>query len=175
MNKHFSGDKNLLKIYNDAVDDLPKTYNDGTSLCLAGSFGVGKSFTVTNILKRAVEKGYSGQYVNLTDIISATKSPDSYEARKTLIKVDFLVIDEFDPRYIANENSSDFFGRVLEDIMRNRFQNKQPVFMCTNALDPINAFSGTLKQSITSLMNYVSLVPVLGSDFRKKENKDNNV
>ena len=85
------------------------------------------------------------------------------------------MIDEFDPRYIANENSSDFFGRVLEDIMRNRFQNKQPVFMCTNALDPINAFSGTLKQSITSLMNYVSLVPVLGSDFRKKENKDNNV
>lgn len=172
MNKHFFGDINLKNIYEDVVKDIPTTYNNGTSICLAGSFGVGKSLTVTNILKRAVEKGYSGQYVNLTDIISAVRSPESYDARKELIKVDFLVIDEFDPRYIANENSSDFFGRVLEDIIRNRFQNKLPIFMCTNALDPVNAFTGTLKQSISSLMNYVKVIPVLGSDFRKKENNE---
>lgn len=126
---------------------------------------------VTNVLKRALEKGYSGLFVNLNDIISAMTSGEQFKARQELLKTDFLVIDEFDPRYMANKASSDFYGRVLEDLLRNRTQNTLPILMCTNSPNPNLSFEGSLQQSISSLFNYVDLVPSLGEDYRPKEIK----
>jgi len=166
----FNGDPTLLNIYNDLIVDLKKTYDNGKTLCLAGSFGRGKTMTVTNILKRAVEKGYTALYVTLNDIISAIYSPDAYSARKELLTVDFLVIDEFDSRHMSNTNQSiDFFARTIEDIFRTRSQNKLPLYLCTNSPNPLEAFKGSLKESITSLWNYVDLIPVTGKDFRAEK------
>ena len=81
----------------------------------------------------------------------------------------FLVIDEVDPRYMATEASSDMHGRMVESILRYRTQNKMPLFLCTNATDIEEAFSGSIKQAISSLMNYVDVFPVLGKDYRKQE------
>ena len=170
---NFSGDKNLLKLYNDLTKDFHKLYKDGANICLAGQYGLGKTMVVSNILKKAVAKNYSGLYVNLGDVVSSMKSKESYMARKELLNTDFLVIDEFDPRYMATEAASDFYGRVLEDILRNRTQNKLPIFMCTNSPNPVGVFNGSIQESISSLMNYVNVVPVLGQDYRKKEG--NNV
>lgn len=128
---------------------------------------------VTSILKRAVEKGFSALYVNLNDIMSVIKSPDAHYARQELFKIDFLVIDEFDPRYMSTDSSSDFYGRVLEDILRNRAQNKLPLFLCTNSPNVIQSFNAEIKQSISSLMNYVKIQPVLGTDYRKKIKESN--
>src|SRR6266581_1378987 len=115
----FTGDSTLLNIYNDLTTDLNKTYKDGKTICLVGSFGRGKTMTVTNILKKAVQKGYTGLYVTLNDIISAVYSSEAYSARKELLTVDFLIIDEFDSRHMSNTNNSiDFFARTLEDIFR---------------------------------------------------------
>jgi DNA replication protein DnaC len=148
-------------------------YKKGTSICLAGQFGLGKTMLVTNVLKKAVAKNYSGLYVSLGDIVSSMKSGESYTARKELLNTDFLVIDEFDPRYMATDAASDFYGRVLEDILRNRSQNKLPIFMCTNSPNPVGAFNGSIHESMSSLMNYVKIIPVLGKDYREKEG--NNV
>lgn len=170
MNKDFSGDANLLEFYNSIKVDIEGCYRKGSSYCFAGAHGRGKTMMVTNILKRAVEKGFSGLYVNLSDVMSIMKTPDSFSARKELLQVDFLVIDEFDPRHIgSSENSSDFHGRILEDIVRNRTQNVLPIFICTNSPDPIAAFSGSIKEGMSSLWNYVKIVPVMGKDFRKNE------
>lgn len=163
----FNGDPILVENYNSLTTDLKQTYQNGRTICFAGSFGRGKTMTVTNILKRAVEKGYSGLYVTLNDIISVIYSNDAYAARKELLTVDFLVIDEFDSRHMSNTTTSiDFFARTIEDIFRTRSQNNLPLYLCTNSPNPLEAFKGSLKESITSLWNYVEMVPVTGKDFR---------
>lgn len=167
----FKGDSILSSKYKEIVTDLPDTYKRGISLCFAGGHGVGKTMTVVNILKRAVEKGYSAHYATLNDIVSALITSDSQEryiSRNQLLTVDFLVIDEFDPRFMGSENAADLYGRVLEDIFRTRSQNYMPIFMCTNSPNVVESFHGSIKSSVVSLMNYVKTVPVLGKDFRKE-------
>lgn len=172
MERDFTGFEGLLLNYKEITSDMSITYKNGKILCFAGNYGIGKTLLCTNVLKRAVEKGYSGIYTSLTDIVSAQKTFEAPHARKELLTVDFLVIDEFDPRYMATDAASDFYGRVLEDILRNRSQNRLPLFMCTNSPNPVMSFNGSLQQSIKSLMNYVELIPALGSDYRAKEKTD---
>lgn len=173
MEKDFSGDKALLNSYINITADFKKVYSEGTAICFAGKHGLGKTLTNCCILKRAVEKGYSGLYINLTDIVTIMTSADTqdrFSARKDLMSVDFLIIDEFDPRYIPSANASDLFGRALEDVFRARIQNKLPLLFCTNSPQALDGFSGPIKQSLSSLMGKVKVIPVLGKDFRSKGN-----
>lgn len=127
------------------------------------------TLTTCCILKRAVEKGYLGFYTTLESIVSLMASPNSenkYNARQSLMMTDFLVIDEFDPRFMGSSNSSDLYGRILEPTLRHRIQNNLPLFLCTNSPKVTASFSGALNESISSLMNLVRTIPVLGADFR---------
>ena len=169
MNKDFVGDTVLMDKYKELTANVKQTYDKGVAICFMGGHGTGKTLTTSNVLKRVLEKGYSGLYVNLTDVITSLVSNFEGRAqmRSELLTVDFLVIDEFDPRYMGSDNASDLFGRVLEDIIRIRAQNSLPMFMCTNSPNVVESFNGPLKQSITSLMNYFTNVSVLGKDQRK--------
>jgi DNA replication protein DnaC len=83
--------------------------------------------------------------------------------------VDFLVIDEFDSRFIQSDNAADLYARTLEGIFRTRSQNKIPTLMCTNSPNIIETFNGSLKNSVDSLFNgYLNIFPVFGEDYRKK-------
>ena len=169
MALHFKGDSILMEKYKSITTDLRQSYKDGVAVCFAGGHGLGKTMTCCNILKRAVEQNYSALYVNLNDIVSVMLNKDTEEraiARKQLLIVDFLVIDEFDPRYMSNDKASDLFGKILEEIFRTRSQNSLPIFMCTNSPNVADSFVGPIKTSITSLMSCVRMVPVLGKDFR---------
>lgn len=169
--EEFSGDKILLNKYEEVSKDIRDSYQKGVCLCFAGSNGLGKTLISTSILKRAVEKGYTALYTTLSDIVNVLVSASSEEkniARKELMQVDFLVIDEFDPRHMGSENAADLFGRILEDVLRNRTQNTLPLFLCTNSPSVLDSFSGPIKMSIGSLMNYVTTVSVLGKDQRKQ-------
>lgn len=171
MDSDFTGDPKLLSKYNEIVSDLPAVYKAGMSLCFAGSHGIGKSMAVTNIIKSAVLKGYFCIYTTLSDVVNALLSYDNHEkglARRELTSVDFLVLDEFDSRFVSTDNASDLFGRTLESVLRTRSQNRLPTFMCTNSPNPVETFQGSIKQSLDSLMSgYVKNVIVLGDDYRK--------
>lgn len=169
METDFHGDKNLLAKYNDYVSDIKKSYIEGTSICFGGSHGVGKSMTVSCILKKACVKGYSCLYSTLSDIVNVvTLSPDRFEAKRELSLVDFLVIDEFDARFMPTENAADLYARSLEGVFRTRSQNKLPTLMCTNSPNIVESFSGKLKDSIDSLVSgKLEVVPVFGKDYRK--------
>ena len=173
MEKDFVGYQGLLDKYNEYISDLKSVYYNGTSICFAGSHGLGKTMTITCILKRAALKGYTCGYSTLSDIVSVLTAADSEEkfmARKELIMVDFLAIDEFDSRFISTENAADLYARTLEGVFRTRSQNKLPTLMATNSPNVIETFSGSLKQSLSSLMHgYLKIYPVLGEDFRKKK------
>ena len=171
IEKDFEPESNLLSVYNSYVSDLKKSYVNGTSICFAGSHGLGKTYCVSSILKKASSKGFSCLYTTLSDIVSvltSSSNDDKFSARRELILVDFLVVDEFDPRFIPSENAADLYARTLESILRTRAQNKLPTLMCTNSPNVIESFNGSLRESVDSLMKgYVKIVPVFGKDFRK--------
>lgn len=170
MEKDFYGYPLLLDKYKEIVSDLNFAYVNGISICFAGFHGCGKTLTVTNILKKAAQKGYNCLYSNLSDIVNVLIYDDNkFASRRELIMVDFLAIDEFDSRFIPTDNAAELYARTLESIFRTRSQNKLPTFMCTNSPNIIETFKGPLKDSIDSLMNgYVKIFPVLGEDFRSK-------
>lgn len=168
----FKGPADLKKKYDIISSDLENTYDNGTCICFAGSHGIGKSMVVTNILKSALAKGYQCLYTTLGDVVATavSNSADKYIARKELMMVDFLVIDEFDGRHMTAGAGADLFGRQLEDVFRRRAENNLPLFMCTNSPNVLDSFEGPIKKSIESLMSYAEIVPVLGKDYRKVKN-----
>lgn len=173
MEKDFHGDPRLLKKYEEYIKDLKASYINGTSICFAGGHGLGKTFTVTSILKKSCQKGFTCLYTTLSDIVSIMTSgigEDKFLARRELALVDFLVIDEFDSRFMPSDNAADLYARSLESVFRTRSQNKLPTLMCTNSPNVVESFNGPLKASIDSLMHgYLKVFPVLGEDFRKKK------
>lgn len=173
MEKDFHGDTRLLNKYSEYVSNLKLSYTSGSSVCFAGGHGLGKTFTITSILKKASGKGYSCLYTTLSDMVNVLTSAggeDKFLARRELTLVDFLAIDEFDSRFMPSENAADLYARSLENIFRTRSQNKLPTLMCTNSPNVVESFNGTLKASIDSLMKgYLKIFPVFGEDFRKKK------
>lgn len=175
MDRDFYGDPRLKEEYDRYVADLNVSYTSGTSICFAGAHGRGKTMTATCILKQAAQKGFNCLYTTLSDIVSVLiqgRGEDKFLARQELVKVDFLVIDEFDSRFFSTENAADLYARSLESIFRTRIQNKLPTIMCTNSPNVVESFGGSLRASIDSLMSgYMKMFPVMGDDFRKKAAK----
>lgn len=172
MEKDFQGFAGLKVKYEEITQDLKQSYVSGTSVCFAGSHGLGKTMTTTCILKKACQKGYNCLYTTLSDIVNVLTGAggeDKFLARRELLMVDFLVIDEFDSRFMASDNAADLYARTLESVFRTRSQNKLPTFMCTNSPNIVETFHGPLKQSIDSLMKgYMKVFVVMGEDFRKR-------
>lgn len=173
MERDFKGDPRLLSKYNEYTSDLKGSFISGTSICFAGGHGLGKTMTITCILKKASQKGYTCLYTTLSDIVSVLTTgsgEDKYLARRELALVDFLAIDEFDSRFMPSENAADLYARSLEGVFRTRSQNKLPTLMGTNSPNPIESFNGQLKASIDSLMKgYIKVFSVApGKDFRKE-------
>jgi len=172
MEKDFTGDPRLLEKYKEYTSDMKKSYIQGTSICFAGAHGLGKTMTATCILKKAAQQNFSALYTTLSDVVAAmTQAPneDKFIAKRELLLVDFLILDEFDNRFFSNDNAADLYARTLEGVFRTRSQNKLPTLMCTNSPNVIEGFNGALKASIESLMKgYIKIFPVLGDDFRKK-------
>lgn len=174
MERDFKGDPRLLAKYNEYVSDLKDSYINGNSVCFAGGHGLGKTMTITGILKKASQKGYHCLYTTLSDIVSvltAGGGEDKFLARRELVLVDFLAIDEFDSRFMPSENAADLYARSLESVFRTRSQNKLPTLMGTNSPNPVESFNGSLKASIDSLIKgYVKTFSVApGKDFRKEK------
>ncbi len=173
MERDFKGDKRILDKYNELVNDLQKSFTEGISICFSGSHGTGKTMTTTNIIKKAVSKGYVGLYSTFNDIITTltqASNEEKFLAKKELSMVDFLVIDEVDSRFIASENMADLYARQLEYIVRTRRSNQLSTFLCTNSPHVMEAFSGPLKHSINSIITgYMQSFVVLGTDYRKTQ------
>lgn len=171
MEKNFSGSQSLMDWYKENLD-VDSFYTKGNGVCLAGQHGTGKTMTLSCLLKRASHKTYNCLYTTLSDMVAVLTSnnyDDRSDARRELLLTDFLFIDEFDSRFFAQGNSSELFGKILENILRTRSQNQIPTLFASNSPDPINGFNGALKQSLSSLFNgYIQIVPILGKDFRKQ-------
>ena len=172
MDKDFTGDSRLLEKYNSYISDIKASYINGKSICFAGHHGLGKTFICTSILKVACHKGYSCLYSDISNIITVLTQAhidDKFIAKRELTMVDFLVVDELDPRFFnASESAMELFAKSFENILRTRRQNKLPTLVCTNSPNIIESFSGPLKESLSSLFSdKMEMFPIFGNDFRK--------
>jgi DNA replication protein DnaC len=171
MDKHFQGNEILKGVYDDFTKNAKESYDKGTTFCLAGTHGAGKTMTITCILKKAVEKDFTALYTTISDIVSVlTTAPpeERYMARRELLTVDFLAIDEFDPRFIGSDSAADLYARTLEGIFRSRVQNHLSTMLASNSPNPKGIFTGALKESLDSLFSgYVDIIPIYGKDHRK--------
>jgi len=173
MDKDFLGDPRLKQKYQEYIADIKKSYLNGKSICFAGGYGLGKTMTAISILKKAVEKGYSALYTDLSTIVSILTQASPEEkliARRELSMVDFLMIDELDNRYFQATNASnETFARSLEFVLRSRTSNTLPVLMATNSPQIKDTFTNQFKDSLGSIMSKIEMFSVMpGQDYRKE-------
>lgn len=168
----FHGDPLFKKVVVDKLSSIDKLYNDGVSIIFTGKMGVGKTWGGIEILKHALIHKYDALYTTMNEIIDLLTSKDDKHAfKKVLQSVSFLMIDEFDGRYMPqSEYGQEIFGSNLENVIRTRLQNNLPMIICTNNSDVLKIFSGVFEQTFNSLFSSDSFItiPVGGLDLRIK-------
>lgn len=148
-------------------DDM---YNDGKLYAFTGKYGVGKTFGACEVLKTVISRGFVGRYTTMSEVVDMVMSKEErFDFKQALLLSDFIVIDEFDSRYIpATDRGKDVFGSTLENIIRTRLQHKLPTIFCTNNASIDDVFDGTFEQTFASLFSAKNVVniPVGGVDLR---------
>jgi DNA replication protein DnaC len=167
--KDFQGDKRFKEDVTDIISDIDKFYSEGKSIALVGNLGTGKSYAGCAILRKALVSGYTGIYIQMVEIINGVLSKQDSNLLNELATIDFLMIDEFDPRHVFNsEKVERIFGSTLEYLLRTRFQNKLPTILCSNAADIDDVLSSDFAKAFSSLKSmYLTELYVSGKDFRK--------
>lgn len=172
--KDFKGPQNLKKAATVYINNLKNNFEEGLNLCFTGSLGTGKTYSSCAILKNALALGYEAYYTTLTDL---TFYLTDYELQKAYFlkvsRADILCIDEVDARHFSDtEQSSNFFGRTFERVIRYRIQNALPTILATNNASLEEAFAGQFKKVIESLSTSGTIVvPALGPDYRLCKDK----
>lgn len=168
--KDFIGDSNFANLFREKLKDPSKIYDNGTSMMLVGSLGVGKTYSICCLLKLAIVNDYSAIYTTMADIVNRVIRDGGGEYLQVLLETDFLAIDELDPRWIfPSEKSEQLFGSTMEHLLRSRFQNGLPTIMCSNADDVDKIFAGHFGRTFKSLRSeHVEVLYVGGKDQRRK-------
>jgi DNA replication protein DnaC len=143
----FNGADNIKKATDSYITSIKENYQNGESICFAGTLGTGKTYSLANILKAALAKNYSAYYTSLSEMVNNLTSYETKVKCNALVtQSDFLAIDEVDSRHIAaSDAAQEFFGASFERIIRFRIQNKLPTLMATNNAGLEEAFSGQFK------------------------------
>jgi len=169
--KEFAGDPNFKTVIAEKLGDIEGVYDRGESFMFTGIYGTGKTYAACCIVKMAVAHKFSAQYIAMQDVVNRilSKKLDTFSVLKEFTEIDFLVIDEFDPRWIfPSENVEQIFGSALEHILRTRWQNGLPTIMCSNMADVDNILGGRFARAFKSLRNeFLQVIPVGGKDFRR--------
>lgn len=167
--KDFAGSSKLKELVDLYISDLDSKFATGTSICLAGNQGTGKTMSSLCILKAALKNNYSAYYTTAIDMMNELTSQSGHELRAKIKNVDFLVIDELDSRFFPSDSAKELFSSIYENVFRTRAHNLRPTIICTNETEGIlGVFFGAGVQSIDSLnRQYLTIYPVVGKDYRK--------
>lgn len=173
--KGYTGDARFKELISSKLKDIAQVYDNGESFLFAGKYGTGKTYATCCILKVALVNGFSARYIPMQEIVNRimSKELDTLKVLDNLTSVDFLAIDEFDPRWIfPSENVEQLFGQTMEYILRTRWQNGLPTILSTNIEDADQVLKGKFADSFKSLRSqYLNVVPVVGQDYRRKNEK----
>lgn len=167
----FYGESNFKDAIQNYIKNIHDEYSKGITLCLVGERGRGKTLAACAILKKAILENFSVFYITLSDLVANITGPQP-ELKLLLKEFDFLVIDEVDQRFFPTQQSMELFGNQLENILRNRMQNRLPTVLCSNSLDISQIFGGEFKKSFESLgAQFIKVLPAGGKDAREGKEK----
>lgn len=106
-------------------------------LLLRGSTGVGKTHIAVGILMEVLDKGMSGLYSNVTDLLSRLRDTYNQGATDTegaildeLDRVDLLVLDD-----LGAEKATEWVLDRLYLVINRRYENARPIIVTTNCDD----------------------------------------
>jgi len=169
--KAFEGDSNFKHFVSNRLSNIDEMYEKGQSLAFVGNLGTGKTYAASCLLKKAIVSGFTGKYANMADIVNGLVSSqtDNSSYLEQLMNVDFLVIDEFDKRWVfPSDKAERLFGQTLEHILRCRFQNYMPTILCSNTENIDEVLSEDFSRAFSSLRSkYMKVLYVAGKDYRK--------
>lgn len=157
---------------NKFCEKLKLAYDSGQGIYLYGQNGTGKTLSACHVAKQAILQGYSVRFTFLGEIISSFintmyDSSQREKLKQDILGVDFLIIDDIDKAYVAQD--SKYVNSVLDSLFRTRVQNCLPVIITSNkALGEILSSSDEIfSKSLLSLFQE-SLLPILfiGADKR---------
>ena len=168
----FVGSEAVKKAVRKIINNIESFYDSGTSINFIGGLGTGKTSLACCILKNAIVRDFSGHYTDMKTIANklSNSSGEFSEYIKTILDVDFLVIDEIDGRWVLqSERSEKFFGSTIEYLLRSRYQNGLPTIICSNSLEVSSTFGEDFDSSLKSLFSkYSKTIVVHGKDKRRQ-------
>lgn len=160
------------------IKKIDEAYDEGVGLFIWGKNGNGKTLSACSIGKAALHKGYSVRFTFLGQIIAASFDTmyDSFQRQKLqddILNVDFLIIDDIDKAYIAENSRA--VPAIVDSLFRQRVQNCRPVIITSNKqMNEVLLSNGEVfSNSLTSLFKE-SVLPVgfIGEDKRDSLRKD---
>jgi len=121
-------------------------------------------------LKIALTNSYSGLYTTMIEIINKIINERDSDFADKISNKDFVVIDEFDSRWIfPSEKSEQMFSSNMEYILRTRFQSGLPTIICSNTSNIDEVLKGYHSKAFSSLKaKYADVIYCPGGDLRKK-------
>lgn len=156
-----------------AAMDYANTFNFKAEslqgLVLKGVVGCGKTHIAVAILQAVIQKGYSGLYYNMVDLLSdirgtfSENSPLSeHELLEEVNEPDLLVLDD-----LGAEKTSGFVNDRLYLIVNRRYESARPVLITTNlGLDELTEKVGERTVSrLCEMSEFVENFPDV--DYRK--------
>lgn len=172
----FTGDPNFQSLIKDKIVNIEGVFDKGESFLFVGGHGTGKTYAACCLLRKAIVKGFTARYIEMASLVNMllSKEMDTHRLLDYLTSVDFLVIDEFDPRWVyPSDNVERIFGSSLEYVLRSRFQNELPTILSTNMVEIDNILAGPAAIAFKSLRSqHLNVVYVGGRDFRQSGGQD---
>jgi DNA replication protein DnaC len=157
----------------DYINNAKSYREDGRGIIFCGPVGRGKSLSAMKILMNLVDKGYTGYFITikeLLDMIKKSWTDEDFEKTKNHIyNCDFLVLDDLGTEY--KKDGSDWAITELDGLMRHRYYKKLPLITTTNS--NLEKLTEKYAQRIVSLFQERSLIATIVSleDYRPKLGK----
>ncbi len=109
-------------------------HHEETGLLFRGKTGVGKTHIAIGILRDIIQKGHTGIYCNVTELLARLRSTyedDAEEAESQVLEeyiaCELLVLDD-----LGNESTSAWVLDRLYLLINRRYESSRPVIVTTN-------------------------------------------
>lgn len=154
----------------DAVDAFIENFDmalyHGLGLVFQGPQGTGKTLLATHVLKEVVKRGYTGFFMQFTDVInvwgSSWKDADSKLMLERNLKQRQLVV--LDDIVTDGRNREGFLANGLEEVFRHRQNNQLPTLMTTNLKE--REFAQEFPRSLSLVLGSAQWLEIHGRDYR---------
>lgn len=162
----------IVSIIMEYIERFNDNFHYGLGITFTGSYGTGKTFAMSCILKELTKQGRDTFFVTFDELVMAFGQTWQNGAAKHLTdvlkKTEILGLDELKT---DGRNENGFLSDALQNIIRHRTSNMFPTLMTTNLTPEAQEKHFGKAFSLLSAKN--ELVMLSGKDSRPQVKKNN--